>query len=130
MGCILYELTVGGKAFESDFATFFYKMSQRKLDVPLDATFDEESKSQITKSIACSLLLQPSSRPSASVLLDQFNQNRQPARVWPVQEPINTEFNNVDLSEPTKPTPTQQPANQVFKHGDRTIPRLIGALSI
>jgi serine/threonine protein kinase len=127
MWCILYELAIGRKAFESDFATFFYKLSPRELDVPLDETFDEESKWQITNSITCSLWLEPSSRPSASVLLDRFNQNCQPVRVWPVKEPIEPEFDKMDTSEPrcsgSKPALAQRPANQVFNHEDRTGPK-------
>jgi serine/threonine protein kinase len=53
MGCILYELAVGQKAFNDDFATYEYKRSAKELDVPLDETFNKVSIPQITEIIVC-----------------------------------------------------------------------------
>jgi serine/threonine protein kinase len=78
VGCILYEFAVCRKAFNSDLATFYYMISAKEVDVPLDETFDKESKSQITKTIVCLLRIEPSSRPSASDLLEQINHHCQP----------------------------------------------------
>ena len=75
MGCILYELAVGRKTFYDDLAAMEHKRSQSKLDIVLDEFFSEHCKESITKNIASMLKIEPSSRPSATYLLDEFRCN-------------------------------------------------------
>jgi serine/threonine protein kinase len=65
MGCILYELAVGQRPFQDDWATFRYANAGRDLRVSIEDT-------RIKKWILRSLPIKSSSRPSASALLDEF----------------------------------------------------------
>jgi serine/threonine protein kinase len=81
MGCILFELAVGQKAFSDDIAVYRYGGSGEEFIVVLDETFDEISKSRITDTVVSSLQIKPSLRPSASDLLAEFIHDAQPTHV-------------------------------------------------
>ena len=49
MGCILYELAAGQKAFWSDLAVLDYRRVGEEFALVLDETYDEMSKSHIEK---------------------------------------------------------------------------------
>jgi serine/threonine protein kinase len=68
LGCILYELTIGARAFQTDYAVLLYLSSQKNKDVVLDNTFDTHSMKTITKHIVDMLQIESSARPSASIL--------------------------------------------------------------
>lgn len=70
MGCILYELAVGRRAFENDYAVLEYRLSRSPPVVLLDDGFSSDEKDTIKNNIAFMLQLDPSLRPSA---LQQFN---------------------------------------------------------
>ena len=72
MGCILYELATGNRAFECDWAVFSYCSSQKNMDMILDNTFDAHSVEIITRHIVDMLQIKSSCRPSASVLSKEF----------------------------------------------------------
>ena len=74
LGCILYELAVGKKAFNGDYAVFYHKINGTKLEVNLDESFNEDGRRCITETIDQMLEIEGSSRPSASVLCTQFAQ--------------------------------------------------------
>jgi len=76
MGCILFELAVGSKAFQVDWDTYIYHHSPVKsLEIPLDGSFGEQCKERITKSIKSILQIEASERPSAAYLAHEFVEN-------------------------------------------------------
>jgi cytohesin len=84
MGCVLYELAAGKQAFRTDLAVYGYCMGGKDFDVVLDEeTFHDDgpSKSRIEKTIVSSLQIEPSLRPSASDLWEEFNHYSQPTHV-------------------------------------------------
>jgi len=48
MGCILYELAVGRKAFRDDWAVIQYKIEGKDLELNVDETFGEQCGGEIT----------------------------------------------------------------------------------
>jgi serine/threonine protein kinase len=75
MGCILYELAVNRKVFNSDYATLEHKWSGSTVTVRLDEYFSEQCKESITRSIKALLQLDPAQRPTAAGLLKEFSSN-------------------------------------------------------
>jgi len=73
MGCILYELATGTRAFKTDHAVISYSLSPKAKEVVLDNTFDSDSIKAITKHIADMLQISPSDRPSTSILSKEFD---------------------------------------------------------
>jgi serine/threonine protein kinase len=74
IGCILYELVIFRKAFQSDIDVYEY---YSHLDVPLDIVlddFDKDTARLFVKCIRCMLQRTSSSRPSASSLLAEVVQ--------------------------------------------------------
>jgi serine/threonine protein kinase len=88
LGCILYELAVGQKAFNSDIAVFYHKMTGIKLEVKLDESFNEDGKRCIMDSIARMLEIEGSARPSASALCTRFSQYCKDLRSLPTSHGI------------------------------------------
>lgn len=95
MGCILYELVTGNRAFESDWAVLSYLHSQKNKEVVLDNTFDAHSIETITKHIVDMLQIKSSARPSASVLSKEFTRECQ---LIQVNHPISQQLNSVSGS--------------------------------
>jgi len=88
MGCILYELAVGGKAFISDWTVFTYT-SSGEVDVPLDDhAFSEKCKANIDRNIRCMLQIRPLSRPSAAELFEEFCCNCEDPQRHPSEKQI------------------------------------------
>jgi len=75
LGCILYELAVGQKAFKDDFATLAHKISGKVLNVILDEDIGDEYKESITRNILVMLQIEYSLRPSVTDLLTEFSSN-------------------------------------------------------
>lgn len=71
MGCILYELAVRKKAFENDYAVLDHRQSRRELNLNLEG-FDQETTDRLDETIRRALQIEPTSRPSASVLHSEF----------------------------------------------------------
>jgi len=80
MGCILYELATGARAFTTDHAVSLYFLSHENKDVVLANTFDSGSIKTIRKHIVDMLRIDPSDRPSASFLSEEFNRQLQLAQ--------------------------------------------------
>jgi serine/threonine protein kinase len=139
IGCILYELATGTRAFQSDWAVLSYLHSQKKKDVVLDNTFDAHSIEIITKHIVDMLQINSSARPSASVLSKEFAHECQ---LIQVNHPISQQLNSVSsritlgaLSDDTEQTQSMLQNNQVIvTEGDNSTPnlpsRLIGGGSL
>lgn len=72
LGCILYELANCKPAFVSDGAVHEYRLERKDKVVELDDIFDADSKYIITKHIVAMLQIEPSVRPRASTLVEQF----------------------------------------------------------
>ena len=76
MGCILYELAVGKKAFNSDYVPGEYQIPGSTLQT-LDDDFGDPYKETITANIALMLQIDSTLRPSALHLLQEFSRNFQ-----------------------------------------------------
>jgi serine/threonine protein kinase len=72
LGCILYELANGAKLFMSDGDVFYHKLSGKELEVNIDDSFEEDIRGCIAKHVRQMVQIEPSSRPSASSVLDDF----------------------------------------------------------
>lgn len=92
LGCILYELAVGEKAFYNDFATFAHKSSGSPLVVNLDEYFSVQCNETIKKYVAAALQIEPSLRPSASKLFEEFSNNFKSMQVEYQYEQVDDVF--------------------------------------
>ena len=72
LGCILYELAAGKKAFSSDLAVCHHAISKQPLTVAFDI-FDQETKASLTDQLRRMLEIEPASRPSAASLFEEFS---------------------------------------------------------
>jgi serine/threonine protein kinase len=75
LGCILYELATGERPFLTHHATREWQLEGTPLKIDLDEYFSLQCKETIEKTILAMLQLEPSARPSASVLLNEFLAN-------------------------------------------------------
>jgi serine/threonine protein kinase len=73
LGCILYELAVGKRAFEAEWVTVEYAKSGELPDIPLDQNFDQEEKESFQKTVTQMLNFDASLRPSANDLVNEFS---------------------------------------------------------
>jgi serine/threonine protein kinase len=71
-GCILYEFSLGRKAFSNDYAVIDFQSSGTPLDIHLDQSFGTECGDFVKTNIELMLQINASSRPSAAELLDKF----------------------------------------------------------
>lgn len=87
MGCIMYELTLRKRAFGNDYATMEYKMeyrtSQKPISVILDESFGEQCKESIVTNITSMIQIEPSRRPSATDLVEEFTRQFQSTQLQP-----------------------------------------------
>lgn len=72
LGCILHELVTWERPFSSDGQVVKYAESKLPLDIKLSQDFSERSRASISSTIRDMLQIEPSSRPSALQLYDQF----------------------------------------------------------
>jgi serine/threonine protein kinase len=75
LGCILYELAVGQKAFNDDFVTVAYKTSGENLAINFGEDIGDQGKENISRDIIVMLKIEFASRPSAADLLHEFTHN-------------------------------------------------------
>jgi hypothetical protein len=113
MGCILYELAMGEKAFSSDFAVHLHSLSGTNLNIVLDETYDEDSVRSISGSIQSMLQIEAASRPSASALSEKIRSHYQTRQVFThdqvqihhvfshVRKPNNDLLNTISSGMPT-----------------------------
>lgn len=73
MGCLLHELATGKQAFRSDFAMVTHYLQNVPFLVSLDDKFDDTTKECISNAIVRMLQKEPSERPSAATLYDEFS---------------------------------------------------------
>jgi len=72
MGCILYELCIGERAFKSDWEVFKYSLSGKSIEIVVDDSFDGQSKAKMVQLITDMLRIEPSERRSALDLSNEF----------------------------------------------------------
>src|SRR5271156_5559636 len=72
MGCILHEIVLCEKLFFSDATVLEYCSSRGALSVSYEGHFDINSDINIRNSICDMLQIDPSQRPSASMMLERF----------------------------------------------------------
>ena len=129
MGCILYELATGTRAFQTDWAVISYLSSQKNKDVVLDNTFDAHSIEIITKHIVDMLQIKSSARPSASILSKEFTRECQLIQVnHPISQQLNSVSSSItllELSDDTEQTQSIPQNHQVIvTEGDNSKPIL------
>lgn len=73
MGCLLYELAIGKRAFYNDYAVLQYCERNDPFVVCLDGFRDEDAKPLISDAISRMLQKDPSERPTAAVLYEEFS---------------------------------------------------------
>lgn len=74
LGCILFELVVGKRAFTGDWAVREYIVSGRLIPVPLEGLVDGESWLPLTNLIRMLCHIDPQKRPNAQALCLLFNE--------------------------------------------------------
>jgi len=79
LGCILHEIALCENVFLSDAAVLEYCSSRRSLNVSCGEHFDGNANINISNAIHDMLQIDPSQRPSASVLLERFHRYYQQA---------------------------------------------------
>jgi hypothetical protein len=72
MGCILFELAVGRKAFRSNFETKTFTKANTQLEIPLDNYFSDDCKRDIRKYVNAMLRIDATRRPNATQLVQNF----------------------------------------------------------
>lgn len=73
MGCILYELIVGRKAFVSDSAVLEFARTGVSLELRFNDAFGDESKAALSKCVYDMVHIIAPVRPNATVLFQQFS---------------------------------------------------------
>jgi len=76
LGCILYELVVGAKAFVSDSSVHQHYESGSRLEIKIDETLDAYSTTLFPKAILEMLQQDPDARPTAATLLHAWSMHR------------------------------------------------------
>jgi serine/threonine protein kinase len=72
LGCILYELAIGKKAFLNDHGVHEYTWSKRNLDVPLPDYIEEDAHNPLINLIREMLHIDPKHRPTSDRLHKLF----------------------------------------------------------
>ena len=81
LGCILYELSVNQKLFRDDYDVMRYNLLGESLIILLDEGFSQLCKECITRNILNILQIDPSLRPSAMELFEEFQSNFQSSQI-------------------------------------------------
>jgi serine/threonine protein kinase len=76
MGCILYEIATGNRAFEDDWEVLQYRYSGKSKNIVFEETFDSHSSETIANHVVEMLQISSSARPSASALSRGFVSHR------------------------------------------------------
>ena len=114
MGCILYELATGTRAFRSDYAVLEYRYSQSNMKVFLDGTLGDHAIQTLTAYIVSMLQINSSARPSASNLTTEFTQECRGI------EPNDTDsfVASLALSDRLEELPSTLPNHQIVEFED------------
>src|SRR5436190_16344683 len=75
MGCILYELVVGKKAFVDDWSVLLFSQSTKRLQAPQDRLIDQLWAREITNLLDDMFQLEPEKRDRATNLCRRFKFN-------------------------------------------------------
>ena len=98
LGCILYELSVGRKAFADDFAILTHSQLKTPLNITLQG-FDDIAVTCISNKILDMLQVDPTLRPSSSTLLQDFNQYCLPRNQSAGYVDIHLDLQHMQLTE-------------------------------
>jgi serine/threonine protein kinase len=77
VGCILYELAAGKRAFDHEFYTLQYKASRVLPDITFDSSFGHHDKENVRSLVRGMLDLDPNARPSATDLVVKISMNHE-----------------------------------------------------
>jgi serine/threonine protein kinase len=77
LGCILYELAAGKRAFEAEWVTIECKLKGVLPDIPLDEYLSNEDGEFIKSAVTRMLNFDASLRPSATNLVEEFSTNKE-----------------------------------------------------
>jgi hypothetical protein len=118
MGCLLFELAVGKRAFHNDYAVLEYSWKKEPFAVPVDTFLEmkEAAKGIISDAIVRMLQKEPSERPSAATLYDEFNENCQIELLVSRQHPAP------QLLQTTPPTKEGKSPPSCAKERERLLP--------
>jgi ankyrin repeat protein len=125
MGCLLYELATGNRAFNNDWVVVEHRYERKNKEVILDNTFDDDSKKLITNFIVNMLQIEPSARASASFLSKEFR------RLTEVTGRSSTDgydglssssMSTINEARRSLPTPPMSQTKQVVPNADKPIP--------
>ena len=85
LGCLIYELAFGKKAFWRDFQLFLYARGEEKLDIPAEELdLDHRRRAYLLQMISRMLEIDWWKRPSASHILDELKrlQNKRGTMIY------------------------------------------------
>lgn len=85
LGCILYEFVVGAQPFGTNYLTLQYKFTGLLPEITLDEYFSEAEKERVKSIVRRMLAIDPSARPPAKELVEEFSTNRQCTMTEPPQ---------------------------------------------
>lgn len=71
LGCILYEVITGKRAFKSNYAVFLFSVGQQKLEFP--DCLDLAEGAFAWETVCDMLRIDPSQRPEADILQEKFH---------------------------------------------------------
>lgn len=72
MGCILHELALGTKVFNSDWAVIQHQLAGKDLEIKLNDTFGDQYGEELSRNINLMLRIEPQRRPSAADIFATF----------------------------------------------------------
>ena len=72
MGCILHELALGTKVFNSDWAVIQHQLAGKDLEIKLNDTFGDQYGEELSRNINLMLRIEPQRRPSAADVFTTF----------------------------------------------------------
>jgi serine/threonine protein kinase len=102
LGCILYELAMGCRAFDNEGAVFQFRSKTEVLNIELDEFFSESCKESIRSDLRSMLEVEPGVRPSASTLREIFSRHFEMTESYNVAESDTIVSNQPNL--PEEPT--------------------------
>lgn len=119
VGCILYELAMGKMAFPSDLAVFYFQFGTRELSFEWDGSFSEQCKQSIKRNVGLMLTVEPSERPSATLLLEEFSRlfdiTRLSDELTPISAGPPTLTNEPILTNMSLPSGGDDPESQIVE---------------
>jgi serine/threonine protein kinase len=95
VGCILYEIVVGKKAFPNDMAVSVHDLTAFQIPVDANVVPDPGRKQVILEAILAAMQVEPAKRPAASKLYETFL-SWEPSDVLKSSDPTAVRFSEPD----------------------------------